>query len=195
MLDEGDRSKLDSKTTENIFIGFEDGPRVICYYDPRTRRIKVSQNAFFIEDLIDEGVEIPLPVQEKIDSGLPLSSDTPIEGERIPEGNQSMSLLPSIPMNSRFEELSELPDPKPISPLVPPELPKRSTCARPEINYKRTNEGLLYKLRNPQIPAQQSHPEVLPDLEESADPEETHFICALQAAEDMANAFSAPDSL
>ena len=197
VLNEGDHSKLDSKATENIFVGFEDGPRAIRYYDPRTKRVKVSRNTFFIEDLIDEHVDIPLPVQKKIDFDLPLSSDAPIEGERKSEGNHSTSLLPSIPTNSRFEELSELPDPKPTSPAppAPPELPKRSTRPRMEINYKRTNEGPLYKPRNPQTPAQQSRPEFLPDLEESADSEEAHFVCALQAAEEMANAFSAPDSL
>ena len=42
VLDEGDCSKLDSKTTENIFVGFEDRPCTIRYYDPQTRHIKVS---------------------------------------------------------------------------------------------------------------------------------------------------------
>ena len=42
VLNEGDCSKLDSKTLKNIFVGFEDGPRTIRYYDPRTKRIKVS---------------------------------------------------------------------------------------------------------------------------------------------------------
>ena len=197
VLNEGDHLKLDSKATENIFVGFEDGPHMIRYYDPRMKHIKVSRNTFLIEDLIDEHIDIPLSVQKKIDFDLPLSSDAPIEGEHKSEGNHSMSLLPSIPTNSRFEELSKLPDLKPTSPTppAPPELPKCPTCSRMEINYKHMNEGLLYKPRNPQTPTQQSHPEFLPNLEESADSEEAHFVCALQVVEEVANAFSAPDSL
>ena len=134
-------------------------------------------------------------MQKKIDLELPPSSDAPIEGERN-SGNQTLSLLPSIPSNSRFEELPDLPDPNMNTPAIPAaDLPKRSTHPRTETNYKHVNEGPMYKPRKPHTPAQQSCPEALPDLEESADPEETHFVCALQVAEEMANAFSAPDSL
>ena len=42
ILDTGDRSKLDPKANKFIFVGFEDGPRAICYYSSATRRICIS---------------------------------------------------------------------------------------------------------------------------------------------------------
>jgi hypothetical protein len=38
----GNLSKLLLRANEFIFIGFEDGPKAICYYDAQKRRIKVS---------------------------------------------------------------------------------------------------------------------------------------------------------
>jgi transposase InsO family protein len=195
VIDEGERSKLDAKACKHTFVGFEDGPRAIRYYDVHTKRVKISRNAFFIEDIVDSHTEIPIPLQEKVRSDLPLSSDTPIEGERT-EGNQAPSLLPSTPSTTPRSE--ELPDSENLhtstnNPSPIQDLPQRSTRARMDINYKRMNEGPMFKPRKPQIPSRQS-PE-LPDSDELEISETAHLAFAMQSAEQMADAFSAPDSL
>jgi len=47
ILDEHHTNKLQSKSTEHIFIGYEDGPKAIKYYDRGMRNIKVSRNYRF----------------------------------------------------------------------------------------------------------------------------------------------------
>jgi hypothetical protein len=44
------RSKLLPKSHKMIFVGFMDGSKSIRYYDPRTRRVKVSRNVAFNEN-------------------------------------------------------------------------------------------------------------------------------------------------
>lgn len=188
VINEGDRSKLDSKASKHIFVGFEDGPRAIRYYDVHTKRVKISRNAFFIEDIIDERNEIPFLPQERVRSDLPnsdapTSSDAPIEGEHS-DGNQAPSLTPLIPSTiPRFEELPDIAVPSTPAQSTPPaaDLPKRSTRTRTEINYKHANEGPMFKPRKPS--------------DRSDNPDSVHLVFAMQAAEEMANAFSAPDSL
>jgi hypothetical protein len=44
-------SKLEPKSVKQIFIGFEDGPKAIKYYDSATRHVKISHNyTFYLAD-------------------------------------------------------------------------------------------------------------------------------------------------
>ena len=44
------RSKLDPKSKKMVFVGFMDGLKLVCYYEARTRKIKVSRNFAFNEN-------------------------------------------------------------------------------------------------------------------------------------------------
>jgi len=56
-------SKLKPKSFEQIFVGFEDGPKAIKYYDKGTHHIKTSRNYYFSESPVqfegeDKGEQI-----------------------------------------------------------------------------------------------------------------------------------------
>ena len=42
-------SKLDPKSSKHIFVGFEDGPKAVKYYDVQTHRVKTSRNYIFTQ--------------------------------------------------------------------------------------------------------------------------------------------------
>jgi len=51
VLDETlNKSKLAPRLRKMIFVGFEDGSKVVRYWDRATRRIKVSRNVAFNEN-------------------------------------------------------------------------------------------------------------------------------------------------
>jgi len=51
VLDEQENwSKLDLKSIKQIFVGFEDGPKAIEYYNTRTHRVKMSRNYSFAKE-------------------------------------------------------------------------------------------------------------------------------------------------
>jgi transposase InsO family protein len=43
------RTKLEPKSIKQIFVGFEDGPKAIKYYDTHTHRVKTSRNYSFVK--------------------------------------------------------------------------------------------------------------------------------------------------
>ena len=45
-------SKLDPKSSKHIFVGFENGPKAVKYYDVHTHRVKTSRNYIFDHPLI-----------------------------------------------------------------------------------------------------------------------------------------------
>jgi len=59
-------SKLEPKSFKQIFVGFEDGPKAIKYYDKNTHHIKTSRNYCF--------------------SGSPVQFEGEDEGEQIVTG-------------------------------------------------------------------------------------------------------------
>ncbi|KAJ2913904.1 hypothetical protein MD484_g6523, partial [Candolleomyces efflorescens] len=63
VLDESkSRSKLLPKSHKMVFVGFMDGSKSIRYYDPKTRRVKVSRNVAFNEnDELEELEIVELP--------------------------------------------------------------------------------------------------------------------------------------
>ncbi|KAI1001932.1 hypothetical protein K3495_g6270 [Podosphaera aphanis] len=48
ILEELQKSKIEPKARKVIFTGFEDGSRAIRYYEPTTRKIRISRNFNFI---------------------------------------------------------------------------------------------------------------------------------------------------
>ena len=54
------RSKLDPKVIKRTFVGYEDGPWAIRYYDANTRRILISRNYKFIEETREASEEVKL---------------------------------------------------------------------------------------------------------------------------------------
>jgi hypothetical protein len=51
VLDERENwSKLNPKSIKQIFVGFEDGPKAIKYYDMRTHCVKTSHNYSFAKE-------------------------------------------------------------------------------------------------------------------------------------------------
>ncbi|KAJ3525781.1 hypothetical protein NMY22_g10432 [Coprinellus aureogranulatus] len=60
VLDEsGGRSKLDPKANKMVFVGFMDGSKSVCYYDPRKRNVKVSRDVAFNENMEERMGDIP----------------------------------------------------------------------------------------------------------------------------------------
>jgi hypothetical protein len=65
-------SKLDARSEKHTFVGFVDGPKVIKYYNERTRLIKISRNYRFLNN--------------KLPNEAPNEGDTPSvqrEGEKL----------------------------------------------------------------------------------------------------------------
>ena len=61
ILDESQtQSKLDPKVIKHIFVGYEDGPQAIRYYNPTSHCVSISRNYTFVEALgnIDKGVNL-----------------------------------------------------------------------------------------------------------------------------------------
>ena len=48
VLHEGPSDKLNPKGNIHIFVGCEDGPKAICYYDIQTKQVKITQNYHFL---------------------------------------------------------------------------------------------------------------------------------------------------
>ena len=42
ILHKGPSDKLDPKGNIHVFVGFEDGPRAICYFNIKTRQVKIT---------------------------------------------------------------------------------------------------------------------------------------------------------
>ena len=47
ILNEGQLTKLQPRSTKHTFVGFIDGPKAIRYYDASTRQVRVSRNYQF----------------------------------------------------------------------------------------------------------------------------------------------------
>ena len=48
ILHEGPSDKLDPKGNIHVFVGFEDGPRAIRYFDIKTKQVKITRNYHFL---------------------------------------------------------------------------------------------------------------------------------------------------
>jgi transposase InsO family protein len=76
--EEGSIGKLEPRANRFIFVGFEDGPKAVRYYDQAKRRIKVSRNYVFDGELPEDGVP---------------DRDVQIEGEHKGNDNQSITSI------------------------------------------------------------------------------------------------------
>jgi len=83
ILNEGQLTKLQPKSTKHTFMGFMDGPKAIKYYDAATRQVHVSCNFHF------PVISTP-QTQPNINATL-LQNSAQSEGEPVPIGTESES--------------------------------------------------------------------------------------------------------
>jgi hypothetical protein len=148
VLDEGDRSKLDPKANKFLFVGIEEGPRAIRYYNPKTHKILISQNFKFNNSPnTPSQVNLDLPIPSG-NSNSDLDS-AQIEGEpQEPETHDTNS-----PHN-------------PISSLEPTLPTRRGLRERKTINYtKLHNPGMRKEI----VPTQQNKPNELSPVGDPTD--------------------------
>jgi len=81
ILNEGQLTKLQPKSTKHTFMGFMDGPKAIKYYDAVTRQVHVLHNFHF------PVISTP-QTQSNISATLPQNS-AQSRGESVPIGTES----------------------------------------------------------------------------------------------------------
>ncbi|KDR75264.1 hypothetical protein GALMADRAFT_24757, partial [Galerina marginata CBS 339.88] len=91
ILNEGSQSKLAPKSTKHTFVGFEDGPKAVRYYDSKTRNIKVSRNYIFSEKE-PEAIEFELVPRLELEGELKGNSE-PQSPEKTPKSPASKSKI------------------------------------------------------------------------------------------------------
>ncbi len=75
ILSEGESNKTQPKLVKMILVGFEDGSKVVQYYNPKTRQVNISQNYTFMDPPPIQPPELVLPF-------TPLRVDvSPLEAE------------------------------------------------------------------------------------------------------------------
>jgi hypothetical protein len=107
------RPKLDPVSIQQIFVGFEDGPKAIKYYDTRTHRVKMSRNYAFAKP----------PVQKQGEQMGGINEETN-EQETIPEDVQN---------NKKRKHPSDSPE----------IIPRKSTRPRTQHDYNLLNDPYL----------------------------------------------------
>ncbi len=101
ILSKGESNKTQPKLVKMILVGFEDGSKAVWYYNPKTRRVNISQNYTFMD---------PPPIQppEYVQIPLPNASSLPLEGEYSVDINRDSPAKeaasdPSIPNPSSIQ--------------------------------------------------------------------------------------------
>ena len=94
ILDESNSwSKLDPKAVKRTFVGYEDGPWAIQYYDAPTCRVSISQNFTFADELGDTATGIEMDevinavwqnLSDKGDDNGDGEGDGKGDGEKVP---------------------------------------------------------------------------------------------------------------
>ncbi|CAG8658362.1 15291_t:CDS:1, partial [Acaulospora colombiana] len=121
--EEGNISKLSPRARKAIFVGFDDGPRAVRYYDPETRKVRSSRNFTFGNN---STIENDPPYREIL-----------LEGEKEKEVNQQIAPT-SESDTSNLPQTSTINPPKvirrgpalPIEPRV-----KHGRAAKKDIDY------------------------------------------------------------
>jgi len=111
------KSKLAPRSRKMVFMGFEDGSKVIRYWDKETRKIKVSRNVVFNEnDEPEQYGEIP-GISAEGESGInPTSTQTKQGLTTDPQD------VPTVPTSN-----------------IPQETENRNLQPRTKIDYKQLN--------------------------------------------------------
>jgi hypothetical protein len=74
-LQEGAKpSKMKPKSIKHVFVGYEDGPRAVRYYDARSRQVRISRNYRFLQN------ELPQNATDVQREGEIGSIDTQLSG-------------------------------------------------------------------------------------------------------------------
>jgi len=139
-------SKLKPRAKKMIFTGFMDGSKSIRYYDPETRRIKVSRNISFHENeepsMLDYITVIP---------GLPSEGETQDDSDKQAE--------------SQEEEMTSSSQPE-VPRTVPVTLPTETRALRPRnvIDYKKSGNPDARKPSD-RLTMQQNAPTSLPPVQ------------------------------
>ncbi|MGK2912532.1 MAG: reverse transcriptase domain-containing protein [Sphingobium sp.] len=154
ILSEGsNRSKLDPKANKFVFVGFEEGPKAVRYYNPATRRILVSRDAYFNENsppAQKEDVVFEFSARKSPGPANLAATPAAVEGETYHSAPEASTSPPSNPQE---------PPPNPSS---DPALSGRSTRQRSNVNYRLLNNP---QARKEIVPAQQTRPAASIDLD------------------------------
>jgi len=76
------RAMTTALTGKTPFVGYEDGPRAIRYFDTSTRRVLISRNYTFVEESGDVGEEVDMDEFIRI-----IQRDLGDGGERVTKGS------------------------------------------------------------------------------------------------------------
>src|SRR5271169_4441304 len=185
------QSKIEARAMKMVFVGFEEGPGAVRFYNAGKRLIGVSHDAWFNEnDAIartQPGQDLdssPLYMEgEKPESGpdLSMSDDAVIEGETQPKDGD---LAPSTPQ-----------------PEDPPNPPPFTTPPSYQLRARKTTHYCI--LNNPNscpntAPTQQERPTRLNDDEEahsaSTKLAETALVTPFDAPANLKEAKASPES-
>ena len=88
--------KLETRSHQNIFVGFEDGSKSVKYYKHETRKVLISWNYCFLTV-----TDNPIPTTEGIKIDLLEQHEGELEKETMPDQNAKMDVdVPSTRQKS-----------------------------------------------------------------------------------------------
>lgn len=173
-------SKLSPRAIKHVFVGFEDGPKAVKYYDAPMRSVKVSRNFTFTD--VDPPKEVEILIKD---------NKLPIEGEKLVQKQSNRQQEEEVsPMTEKEDSEERVNSPitriqRPKPPLPTPRiLPSRKSVA--DIDYKRIANPNARTPVTKGVRPRAPHPE-----EETT--KETNFVFAVAA--DMADQEEMPKTL
>ena len=173
------QSKIEARAKKMTFVGFEDGPSAVRYYDASKRFIGVSRDAWFNEN---DALERKQPDDNLDMSPLYMEGEKP--DEKTPEPSKDDAAIEGETQNDDR------------APLTTTETPTKTptTAHTPSYRFRERKTADYATLHNPRArpnenPAQQARP-AAPDTEEQA-----HLTRIELAEVALATLFDVPSNL
>lgn len=176
---------IEPRAKKMVFVGFEDGPGAVRYYDVATRSIRVSRDAWFNENDAANGltttVEVDIgPLWASGEEPATSGNDASVESD---PPNPSSASIEGGTHHNPDNLASTTSNPPP----TPPKQPAYSLRDRKPIDYKLINNP---SARAPRTPAQTTKSAVEVDSDERA-----NLVRAELAESSLATLFDVPANL